>query len=223
MKQKRNNNSWLEGLEFGESFPSRMTIIVGIWILVFSAISVIGLLWSFLFISRQDLEPGANIKGISQIQELLVIMFAAGVGSSVTNILGFLSHASVQKDFDPAYTPWYIARPVLAMLLGLIFYFVIKGGLIVLTAGNTTSGVNELNLWTLSAIGALVGLFSQNAFEKLRKLFDTLFITEADKKDKMNRKLLKRLPENLKDEVSPYLGGGAGEVEEIPKGEDDAV
>ena len=236
MIQKRNKDSCCRGQE---AFPSRNTICVGIWLLVFSALSVIGIFWAFLLIPRQALALAANIEGNLQIQESLVTMFAAGVGSSITTILGYLLHACAKKDFDPAYTPWYIARPVMGMLLGLVFYFVIKGGLLVLTAGNTTSGVGELNLWTLSATGALVGLFSKNAIEKLRELFNTLFKTQ----DEMNHELLNRLPKELRDKVSPYLGGelinrlpeklrdqvspylegGTGEVEDIPKGEDGTV
>ena len=144
-------------------------------------------------------------------------MFAAGVGSSITTILGYLMHASVKKDFDSAYTPWYVARPVMGMLLGLVFYFVIKGGLFVLTVKSSTSGIEEMNLWSLSATGALVGLFSKDAIEKLRELFNTLFRTQ----DKMNRELMNRLPEGLKAQVSPYLGGEAKQSEQPPKREKD--
>ena len=186
MKQE-NRNSW-----FGNpgSFPSWLTIIVFIWLLVFSALSVIGLYWALLLITPQNLASGAYVVGYLPIQESLVTMFAAGIGSSITTLLGYLLHASAKKNFDPAYTPWYVARPVMGMLLGLIFYFVIKGGLFVFTAGNTASGESELNIWMLSATGALVGLFSKNAIEKLRELFNTLFRTQ----DEMNNELMNRLP-----------------------------
>jgi flagellar biosynthesis protein FliR len=84
---------------------------------------------------------------VHQIKESSVAMFAAGVGSCISTILAYLLHASEKKDFDVAYTPWYFARPLMGMLLGLIFYFVLKGGLLVLTMGKSASGTDELNLW----------------------------------------------------------------------------
>ena len=210
MKEEGKNNNGNGGLE---SFPSITTILVGIWLLVFSALSVLGLYWAFLLISLHTVNP----ESIRQIQESLVTMFAAGVGSSITTILGYLMHASVKKDFDSAYTPWYVARPVMGMLLGLVFYFVIKGGLFVLTVKSSASGVEDINLWSLSATGALVGLFSKNAIEKLRELFNTLFRTQ----DEMNRELINRLPKELRAQVSPYLEGEAKQSEQLPKGEKD--
>ena len=47
----------------------------------------------------------------------------------ITTILGYLEHASYRKNFSRAFVPWYIGRPIMGMLLGLVFYFVIKGGL----------------------------------------------------------------------------------------------
>jgi hypothetical protein len=210
MTEQGNNNNGDGSLE---SFPSITTILVGVWLLVFSALSVFGLYWAFLLISPN----GVNSESFRQIQESLVTLFAAGVGSSITTILGYLMHASVKKDFDSSYTPWYFARPVMGMLLGLVFYFVIKGGLFVLTVESSTAGVEEMNLWSLSATGALVGLFSKNAIEKLRELFNTLFRTQ----DKMNRELMSRLPKELRAQVSPYLGGEAKQPEQPPKKEKD--
>jgi hypothetical protein len=103
-------------------------------------------------------------------------MFAAGVGSIITTILAYLQHASQEKDFDRAYAPWYVARPLMGLLLGLVFYFVFRGGLL----ATVQTGVEgkELNKWALAGLGALVGLFSKNAIEKLREVFDTLFRTK---------------------------------------------
>ena len=128
------------------------------------------------------------------------MLFAAGLGSSITTILGYLRHASVLQDFDAAYTPWYVARLLMGMLLGLIFYFVVKGGLLAVSAG--AGGAQEpLNLWALAAIGALVGLFSKNAIEKLRELFNTLFKTQ----DEQYKELLERLPKDLRDQLAEYV------------------
>ena len=159
-----------------KEFPTCGTVLIGIWLLLFTALSVIGFYVAF-FTGSLKISSFINLWSNSEFKESLITMFAAGVGSSITSILAYLEHASEKKDFDRAYIPWYVARPVMGMLLGLVFYFTLKGGLFVLTFGGGTDSQPDkiMNLWSLSAAGALVGLFSKNAIEKLRELFNILF------------------------------------------------
>jgi hypothetical protein len=186
-----------------EAFPSRITIWVGIWLLIISAVSVIGLLlslnppdwltgiWSGLSDSTTDIV----------ISNVLITMFAAGVGSCITTIMGFLQHASEDKNFELAYAPWYVARPVMGILLGLVFYVVVVGGL--MSANIVSGGSDDTTIWTLAGVGALVGLFSKNAIEKLREVFNTMFRTQKD----MENELLTRMRDELKEKIKPYLSG----------------
>jgi hypothetical protein len=61
-----------------------------------------------------------------------------------------------------------------------LFYFVLRGGLIVpslpSSAGQTNT-TNLLNPYGIAAISALAGMFSKQATDKLREIFDTLFRT----------------------------------------------
>jgi len=118
----------------------------------------------------------------------------------ITTILGYLEHASYRKNFSRAFVPWYIGRPVMGMLLGLVFYFVIKGGLWALVPVDGDPG-DTLNLYGLAGIGSLVGLFSKDAIEKLREVFHTLFSTERSVK----KKLLSSLPKELREKVYAHL------------------
>jgi hypothetical protein len=54
----------------------------------------------------------------------------------------------------------------------------------------------------LAGVGALVGLFSKNAIEKLREVFDTLFSTKKG----TEQSILDRLPPDLKKQVATQLG-----------------
>ena len=182
------------------AFPSDITYMVGTWLLVFTFASFVGLIISvrqpawldWLFSATNDQE---------NVAAALVTTFAAGIGAAVTAILGYLKHASELKDFDEAYMPWFVARPVLGMLLGLIFYFVVKGGLLATMPGE---GDAELNLWAMAGIGALVGLFSKNAIEKLRELFNTLFNTEKGWGDDLKGRIEKADPQ-LWERVAPFV------------------
>ncbi len=176
----------------GEYFPSPGTVVVGVWLLAIAVVNVLALFAvieppPWLHRSFPSIDP----EKAGVVQDMLVTMFAAGIGSTISVIFGYLEHASIKKDFDLAYCPWYVARPILGMLTGAIFYFVLKGGLLATTSGTaTTSGLaagkelmvggQNLNDLSLAGFGALVGLFSKNALEKLKEVFNTLFATVGD-------------------------------------------
>lgn len=185
--------------ESRDAFPSNITVIVGFLLIIYVFLFVMGL---FLSLDPKMLPEWLRFRFTvskqSVIQDPLITMFAAGVGSMITTIMGYLRHACEEKDFEYSYAPWYIARPLMGLLLGLIFYFVLKGGILV-----TVPEIKdmEFNEWGLAGLGALVGLFSRNAIEKLREVFYTLFSS----KEERTRELLDRLPKDLKEKVGPYL------------------
>jgi len=199
-----------------EAFPSRITLVTGAWLVIFATGSVLGFIICISLTTDSLLvKPLLNIlygskttiisPVTSAVKEAVVMMFAAGIGSSITTILAFLRHACVEKNFDRSYAPWYVGRPLMGMLLGLIFYFLIKGGLLTTIRPEKIDSINNLNDWGLAGIGAMVGLFSNNAIEKLRETFHTLFRTEQNMRMKIGgfsqdsrAKLLQALPENIK-------------------------
>lgn len=183
----------------GESFPSSATVWTGIWLMIVTAVSILALFWSlktppFLRTLLQNL-----IQVSEMTREALVMMFAAAVGSLITTILGYLDHASYKGDFNRSFVPWYIGRPLMGMLLGLVFYFILKGGLWTVTPTGKQPP-SQLNLPGLAGIGALVGMFSKNAIEKLREFFQGIFRTEKD----MAQKLVDSLPKDLQERVKPH-------------------
>jgi hypothetical protein len=188
----------------GDSFPSQVALVIGLWLIALSAASV-----SALFIVLRPESGIASTLGLSRlsdrlsedptVREALVTLIAGCLGSCVTTILGYLKHASVKRDFDRAFSPWYVARPLMGALLALVFYFLVKGGLWA-TIGEADQSRN-LNLWTLAGTGALVGLFSKDAIEKLRELFQTMFST----RESVTKELLERLPKDLQARVAEHL------------------
>jgi len=164
------------------AFPASPTVTIAIWLGVISLVLTLALIESLapmLFITERFPALSCGIEGdaCGDLRNLLVTMFAAGIGAMITTILGYLDHASTIKDFDEAFVPWYVARPLIGMLLGIVFYFVIKGGLLATVGSQNAS---EIDVYGLGAFAALVGLFSKQAVEKLRDVFGTLFITQSD-------------------------------------------
>ncbi len=71
-------------------------------------------------------------------------------------------------------------RPFIGTALAVIVYFVVQGGLI---AG--TSGAGSLSPYGVAAIAGLAGMFSKQATDKLREVFENLFRTENHRADKL--------------------------------------
>lgn len=162
-------------------FPTSATVPIAIWLVIFSVGSIIGLLMTF---SPESWPKWLTFFQMSSDQTGLlgripITIFAAGVGSSVTTILGFLKHASERKDFEPAYVPWYVARPLMGVLLGIIVYLLVVGGLVAASFDPNPADKVQANM-AFAGLGALVGLFSKNAIEKLREVFNTLFNTKEE-------------------------------------------
>ena len=64
------------------------------------------------------------------------------------------------------------------MALAIIFYFVLRGGLLA-----TSVQPDQISPFGIAALAGLVGMFSKQATDKLRELFDNLFKTERGKGD----------------------------------------
>ena len=78
---------------------------------------------------------------------------------------------------------WYILMPFIGSSLALIFYFVIRGGL--LSAGATADNISTFGI---AAVSGLVGMFSRQAIDKLQDLAETLFKREkpVEREDKLS-------------------------------------
>jgi hypothetical protein len=187
----------------GEPFPSQVTVIVGFWLLVLAGICVTGLFFALSPSSRPEWLARC-LNNIPDLSNALVTAFGAGVGSEITTILGYLEHASEKKDFERAYAPWYVGRPLMGFLLGLVFYFLLRGGLLAVAPSTSAAKPEDLNPAALAGLGGLVGLFSKNAIEKLRELFNTLFSSRKSAEESV----LERLPADLKKQIAPYLSDG---------------
>ena len=63
-------------------------------------------------------------------------------------------------------------RPFIGSALAVIVYFVLRGGLI---AGE--AGAGNVSPYGVAAMAALAGMFSKQATDKLREVFENLFKT----------------------------------------------
>jgi hypothetical protein len=100
---------------------------------------------------------------------LLLVMAAGGLGSLIQAATSFGDFVGNRR-FYSSWVPWYLMRIIVGVLLALVLYFAFRGGFF---SGSSTS--SAVNPYGIAALAALAGLFSKQATDKLREVFETLF------------------------------------------------
>lgn len=116
----------------------------------------------------------------AELMDLLLVILLAAIGASIhclTSLTTFVGN----RRFVSSWTAWYVARLPVGVAIGVLFYVVVRAGFV--TVG---SGASSINPFGLAAGGGLAGMFSKQATDKLRDIFDTAFNTSGDaqRKDK---------------------------------------
>jgi hypothetical protein len=104
---------------------------------------------------------------------LLIVALSGAIGSYIhlaTSFVDFVGNRRLVR----SWTLWYVLRPFIGMALAVLVYFVARAGLI-----TGTGGAESLNLYGVAAIAGMCGLFSKQATDKLREVFENLFRTKV--------------------------------------------
>jgi hypothetical protein len=103
---------------------------------------------------------------------LLIVMLSGALGSYIHTATSFADFVGNRR-FCVSWTWWYTLRPFIGTALATIVYFSVRGGLI---SGGT--GAENLSPYGVAAIAGLAGMFSKQATDKLKEVFETLFKTD---------------------------------------------
>ena len=102
---------------------------------------------------------------------------------AVTGALGGLIHSARSlyayvgdRALLRSWLLFYLSLPLIGAGLAVLFYLILRGGLITGTAA-------EVNFFGFAAISALVGLFTPQAALKLQEIFTTLLVSTPQERD----------------------------------------
>ena len=158
--------------------PVRRTgiIVIAVYLVLFSAFLVYSLMqfWPSMAIT----EGSQNMSSVTyffwsfstsdEVRLLAVVAMAGALGSLVHSLRSFYwyvgNHALVLN-----WVAMYILLPFVGSTLGLVFYFVIRGGFF---SPQTT--VEQTSPFGFAALAGLVGMFSEQAVLKLKDVAETL-------------------------------------------------
>jgi hypothetical protein len=101
---------------------------------------------------------------------VMVIAAIAGALGGVLHSLRSMAAYIGSRQFKWSWSFYYLSLPIVAAILALIFYFVVRGGLV------SPQGVTgDINPYGIAAISGLVGLFTGQAAGMLQKIFEAIF------------------------------------------------
>jgi hypothetical protein len=145
--------------------------------------SVVTVLWGAL---KMELTSSARM--------LLIATLTGALGSMLHTMTSFADYAGNRR-LGRSWMPWYILRPFIGTALALLFYLILRTGL--LTAQTAPTDVNP---YGIAAIAGLAGMFSKQATDKLNETFTTLFgVKKGGDQDRLEKlaKDAPRTPQSL--------------------------
>jgi hypothetical protein len=114
---------------------------------------------------------GASYSPDPDVTLLLLVAVLSALGSYVHAAQSFVDFAGNRR-LVVSWIWWYMFRIFIGVALAEIFYFAIRAGFF-----GTDTPTSDINPYGIAAVAGLVGLFSKQATDKLREVFETLFRT----------------------------------------------
>jgi hypothetical protein len=111
---------------------------------------------------------------------LFLVVALAGALGGLVYALRSLAWYTGNRNLKYSWLLTYPLQPVVGAALATITYVVARGGLIVVT---TQASSDTVNAFGFAAIGGLVGLFSSQAAEWLKRIFEQVFTAAPKGKD----------------------------------------
>jgi hypothetical protein len=109
---------------------------------------------------------------------ILIVLFTGALGACMYALKSLADYIGERK-LTESWFIFYMVRPLLGAGIAFVFYLVIRGGFL----GGTNFDAATVNPFGLAAAAALVGMFSDRAFAKLREVFLALFRPDDTRSD----------------------------------------
>jgi IPT/TIG domain len=109
-------------------------------------------------------------------RKMIWLMALVGAIGAILHVLRSFSWYVGNRDLVWSWIPTYFILPFVGALTSIAFYLIIRGGLM-------TAASESDNVFGLLAIGTLVGLFTQPALEKLKKISEGILTSAPTGKD----------------------------------------
>jgi hypothetical protein len=113
---------------------------------------------------------------INREKNLIIVNTLFGILGGSTYGLASVTTWIGNNKYGKSWTLWYISRPIIGGALALMFYFLLRAGLV----GGFPVNVGDFGF---AAISIIIGLLTTTAMKKIRDIFDVLFGIEKSKEE----------------------------------------
>ena len=118
-----------------------------------------------------------NSKIHREFQLILLSLLFGLIGSTVHALSSLVTYVGTAR-YHHSWFLWYLGRPIVGGIMALIFYVIIRGGILSVNAQPA-----DLNYFGIAAISVTAGLVATEGTKKVRDIFMTLFGT-IEKREK---------------------------------------
>ncbi len=138
---------------------------------VVALIGVLAAIWPPAACFRDELSDRIEACDRTEIEtKLILIMALAGaLGGYIHSLTSFTDYVG-NRELVRSWVYWLLLRAPIGALLAVLVYLLLRGGLVLPSTDDP-----NLNPYGFAGIAALVGMFSKQATDKLREIFDTIF------------------------------------------------
>ncbi len=112
-----------------------------------------------------------NSKIHREFQLILLSLFFGLIGSTVHALSSLVRYVGTTR-YHHDWFLWYLGRPIIGGIIALMFYVIIRGGILSVNAQPA-----DLNYFGIAAISVIAGLVANEGTKKIRDIFMTLFGT----------------------------------------------
>jgi hypothetical protein len=126
---------------------------------------------------------GRTFEVAGEAEFLILVALGGALGSYLRSVISFAKYAESGNMPRHTWIWWCILQTYIGMLLAMLFYMIMRG-----TTMPITATVDEINPFTTVGIAGLVGLFTQQATDKLAAFFAAVSIDSSQKNSKKTSK-----------------------------------
>jgi hypothetical protein len=117
---------------------------------------------------------GSKLEVGPELRVVLLVLCGGALGGLVHALRSFAAFTG-NRQLAAEWLYWYLTRPFTGAIVALVLYLMIRGGLVT----GPIQGETSISVVGFTGAAALAGLFSDQAMEKLKEVFGTLFSTQG--------------------------------------------
>lgn len=145
----------------------------GYFVLFYGILSALLAIWGIFAGLSVDFNALAGAELGNIFQAIFLSGLAGLMGGAVEILWRLYYRVSIKQDFDPQYLMYYIVKPILGFVLGLVMYFLIAVGTTVVTPSGGTSTLPVVAATTGFVLTMLLGFV---AGYRQESVFDMIYV-----------------------------------------------